>query len=172
MCFATPQQRVQLGPAPRPDFHARSASTPSGLGCARLATLAFAPPHPGGWEEGKKDKLQKDFLHPPRGRFCILTYLRKCVIALCHRAVENRPEESDSKPATLREGVHISFGSSIKRFRLRVRQRAGAELRASSSRPRRLKVSLLDLRLFLFFLGEHRGFLDTITLPVMAMTWA
>src|SRR5256885_11276753 len=33
---------------PRPVFRARCASTPPGFGCARLATLAFAPPHPGG----------------------------------------------------------------------------------------------------------------------------
>ena len=92
------------------------------------------------------------------------TFPQLVVLPGCHhRAVENRPEESDSKPATLREGVHISFGSSIKRrLWLRAANRAGVELRASSSRPRRLKVCWIWAT-FLVFLGEHRGFLDTIT---------
>jgi len=35
---------------------------------------------------------------------------------LCHRANENRPEMSDSKPATLRRRFHNSFGSGFKGF--------------------------------------------------------
>ncbi len=54
----------QLGP-PSTSFSRAGAPTPPGLGCARLATLAFlASPRRGGGE-GKKDKLQKDFYTPP-----------------------------------------------------------------------------------------------------------
>src|SRR5579859_2425333 len=64
MCFATPQQETSLA-RPRPVFRARSASTPPGFGYARLATLAFAPPHPGGVEaEGRKTIYRKDFTPP------------------------------------------------------------------------------------------------------------
>lgn len=52
-------------------FFARGAPLPlRGLGCARLASLAFAPPRPrrgkGGW---KKDNLQKEFYTP---EFCAI----------------------------------------------------------------------------------------------------
>jgi len=39
----------------------------------------------------------------------------------CHRAEQNRPAVSDSKPATLRQGIHIISGFWIKGFSLRVR---------------------------------------------------
>ena len=39
----------------------------------------------------------------------------------CHRAEQNRPEVSDSKPATLKCGIHIISGFSIKGFSLRVK---------------------------------------------------
>jgi DNA invertase Pin-like site-specific DNA recombinase len=39
----------------------------------------------------------------------------------CHRAEQNRPEMSDSKPATLKVGIHIISGFSIKGFSLRVK---------------------------------------------------
>ena len=39
----------------------------------------------------------------------------------CHRAEQNRPEVSDSKPATLRCGIHIISVFSIKGFLLRVK---------------------------------------------------
>jgi hypothetical protein len=39
----------------------------------------------------------------------------------CHRADENRPEVSDSKPATLKLGIHIISSFSIKGFSLRVK---------------------------------------------------
>ena len=44
-------------------FFARDAViTPPGFGCARLATLAFAPPHPGGvMTEGRKTIYRKSF---------------------------------------------------------------------------------------------------------------
>ena len=47
---------------PRPAFRARSALPPPGFGCARLATLAFAPPHPGGGKaEGRKTIYRNRF---------------------------------------------------------------------------------------------------------------
>ena len=59
---------------PRPVFRARSASTPPGFGCARLATLAFAPPHPGGVEaEGRKTNYRKTFTPPLMGAFLTTT---------------------------------------------------------------------------------------------------
>ena len=39
----------------------------------------------------------------------------------CHRAEQNQPEVSDSKPATLKCGIHIISGFSIKGFLLRVK---------------------------------------------------
>lgn len=64
MCFVTPQQETSVA-RPRPVFRARSASTPPGFGCARLATLASAPPHPGGVEaEGRKTNYRKSFTPP------------------------------------------------------------------------------------------------------------
>jgi hypothetical protein len=61
MCLLTPQQETSLA-RPRPVFRARSASTPPGFGCARLATLAFAPPHPGGVEaQGRKTIYRNRF---------------------------------------------------------------------------------------------------------------
>jgi len=47
MCLLTPQQETNVT-RPRPVFRARSGFTPLGFGCARLAALAFAPPHPRG----------------------------------------------------------------------------------------------------------------------------
>jgi len=41
--------------------------------------------------------------------------------AFCHRAEQNRPEVSDSKPATLKQGIHIISGFSIKGFPVRVK---------------------------------------------------
>ena len=47
---------------PRPAFRARSALPPPGFGCARLATLTFAPPHPeGGKAEGRKTNYRNRF---------------------------------------------------------------------------------------------------------------
>src|SRR5208282_1861826 len=67
--LVTPQQETSVA-RPRPVFHARGASTPPGFGCARLATLAFAPPHPGGVEaEGRKTIYRKTFT-PPRHTVC------------------------------------------------------------------------------------------------------
>src|SRR5713101_6854644 len=68
MCFATPQQETTVA-RPRPVLRARGAPTPPGCGCARLATLAFAPPHPGGVgaEEGKTN-YRKSFTPPDEGR--------------------------------------------------------------------------------------------------------
>src|SRR5438445_3579159 len=67
MCLLTPQQETSVA-RPRPVFRARSASTPPGFGCARLATLASAPPHPGGVEaEGRKTNYRKTFTPPPHG---------------------------------------------------------------------------------------------------------
>jgi hypothetical protein len=40
---------------------------------------------------------------------------------ICHRAEQNQPEVSDSKPATLKCGIHIISGFSIKGFLLRVK---------------------------------------------------
>ena len=66
LCFVTPQQETSLA-RPRPVFRARSACTPPGFGCARLATLAFAPPHPGGVKaDGRKTNYRKIFT-PPLG---------------------------------------------------------------------------------------------------------
>jgi len=52
-------------------------------------------------------------------------YVRGCFAALkpggCHRAEQNQPEVSDSKPATLKCGIHIISGFSIKGFLLRVK---------------------------------------------------
>jgi hypothetical protein len=43
-------------------FFARSVFTPPGFGCARLATLAFAPPHPGGVKtEERKTNYRRSF---------------------------------------------------------------------------------------------------------------
>ena len=45
---------------PRPVFRARRVLTPPGFGCAWLAALAFAPPHPGGVRtEGRKTNYRK-----------------------------------------------------------------------------------------------------------------
>ncbi len=64
MCFATPQQGTSLT-RPRPVFRTRSVFTPPGFGCARLATLAFAPPHPGGVKtEGRKTNYRNRFTSP------------------------------------------------------------------------------------------------------------
>ena len=58
-CLSTPQQETNVA-RPRPVFHARSVFTPPGFGCARLATLAFAPPHPGGVKtEGRKTNYRQ-----------------------------------------------------------------------------------------------------------------
>src|SRR5436190_2837771 len=46
-------------------FFACAAFTPPGFGCARLATLAFAPPHPGGVKaDGRKTNYRKIFTPP------------------------------------------------------------------------------------------------------------
>src|SRR5882672_2779206 len=59
--FATPQQETNVA-RPRPVFRARTVITPLGFGCARLATLAFAPPHPRGvMTEGRKTIYRKTF---------------------------------------------------------------------------------------------------------------
>src|SRR5271170_3827898 len=60
---------------PRPVFRARRASTPPGFGCARLATLASAPPHPGGVEaEGRKTNYRKSFTPPSEGKPVFSSY--------------------------------------------------------------------------------------------------
>ncbi|MEI6396137.1 MAG: hypothetical protein WCT12_34155, partial [Verrucomicrobiota bacterium] len=47
---------------PRPVFCARSAATPAWFGCARLATLAFTPPHHAGVAaEGRRTIYRKSF---------------------------------------------------------------------------------------------------------------
>jgi len=62
--FATPQQETSLA-RPRPVFRARSTLAPSGLGCAGLATLAFAPPPPeGARAEGRMAIYRKKFTPP------------------------------------------------------------------------------------------------------------
>lgn len=64
MCLLTPQQETKMA-RPRPVFRAWSAFTPPGFGCARLATLAFAPPHPGGVKaQGRKTIYRKTFTPP------------------------------------------------------------------------------------------------------------
>jgi hypothetical protein len=45
----------------------------------------------------------------------------KTIYIRCHRAEQNRPEVSDSKPATLKCGIHIISGFSIKGFPVRVK---------------------------------------------------
>jgi hypothetical protein len=46
-------------------------------------------------------------------------------VNFCHRSLENQPVGVDSKPATLRRGVHSILVSPIKRFRLRDRTSRG-----------------------------------------------
>jgi len=61
LCLATPQQETRMA-RPRPVFCARSAATPAWFGCARLATLAFAPPHHAGVAaEGRRTIYRKSF---------------------------------------------------------------------------------------------------------------
>lgn len=61
---------------PRPVFRARGAVRPSGLGCARLATLAIAPPRPEGraaqGEAVANDIYRKDFTLPLSVQHCSL----------------------------------------------------------------------------------------------------
>ena len=92
----------------------------------------------------------------------------------CHRAVENRPEERRFKTGHS-EGRSSPpvFGSSIKRFRLRVKKTSRAELRASLvAAPARLKVRWI-YDFFLFSWVSTGASLDTITFAgESAMTWA
>src|SRR5688572_29142664 len=61
MCLLTPQQETSVA-RPRPVFRAQSVITPPGFGCARLATLTFAPPHPGGvMTDGRKTIYRSSF---------------------------------------------------------------------------------------------------------------
>ena len=61
MCLSTPQQGTNVA-RPRPVLRVRSSFTPFGFGCARLATLAFAPPHPKGVKlEGRKTNYRSRF---------------------------------------------------------------------------------------------------------------
>ena len=61
MCLSTPQQGTNVA-RPRPVLRVRSSFTPLGFGCARLATLAFAPPHPKGVKlEGRKTNYRSRF---------------------------------------------------------------------------------------------------------------
>lgn len=69
----------------------------------------------------------------------ILRFFASATTFRCHRADENRPEVSDSKPATLKCGIHISSGFSVKGFSVRVRTSRGRAA-SLSSRPRRSKV--------------------------------
>jgi predicted ATP-dependent endonuclease of OLD family len=71
---------------------------------------------------GPNDETEKFVIRYLRAVHCDLFFADAAILVegpTCHRAVEDRPEVSDSKPATLRRGVHIISGSSIKMFRLR-----------------------------------------------------
>ena len=71
---------------PRPAFRARSALPPPGFGCARLATLAFATPHPGGGKaEGRKTIYRNRFT--PTRQF-MDTFTRKgFALAKCQQMI-------------------------------------------------------------------------------------
>ena len=65
LCFVTPQHETTMA-RPRPVFRARRVLTPPGFGCAWLAALAFAPPHPGGVRtEGRKTNYRKHLTPAP-----------------------------------------------------------------------------------------------------------
>ncbi len=73
LCLSTSQQETKVA-RPRLGFRARGAP-PAGFGCARLATLAFAPPHPAGeWAEGRKTIYRSSFI-PFAPRKCIIPRL-------------------------------------------------------------------------------------------------
>jgi len=80
MCLATPQQETSMT-RPRPVFRVRSGFTPPGFGCARLATLPFAPPHPGGVKpDGRKTNYRKQ-ITPAHPVYLFDTILHKSVVA-------------------------------------------------------------------------------------------
>ena len=58
---------------------------------------------------------------------------------LCHGSNQNRPPKVESKPASLRRLVHISFLDSCKRFSSEIK-RAGSASASLSSRSLRSKV--------------------------------
>jgi phosphatidylserine decarboxylase len=61
----------------------------------------------------------------------------------CHRSLQNQPVGVDSKPATLRQGIHIISVFSVKGFSFRVRTSRGRAA-SLSSRPRRWPVRLIS----------------------------
>jgi hypothetical protein len=77
MCLSTPQQETNVA-RPRPVFRAPRVFTPPGIGYARLATLAFAAPHPGGVKtERRKTNYRQQYApttivagNPKNGNIC------------------------------------------------------------------------------------------------------
>jgi hypothetical protein len=120
-----------LRQARMPDATFRNPDATFGLlGAWNIATFLFMsgandsfadapPPNPlaaGLHFRGKLPHLKKE------GAVYFVTFrLADSLPAHCHRAEQNQPEVSDSKPATLKCGIHIISGFSIKGFLLRVK---------------------------------------------------
>src|ERR1700720_362143 len=97
-CLETPQQETSTA-RPRPVFRVRSARAPPGFGRARLATLAFAPPHPGGVRaKGRKTNYRKPFT--PAAELKVARILARILLQKdlsCHSIAQTKSQQKEQQ---------------------------------------------------------------------------